>query len=291
MVLGPCTGDAGLLGASYLHGPRTGPGEPCRAGWAGRSRPPPPGSEFLQARLLPRPAAADPRFRGRPAAPAHPEPFDDPRAEALRRPQAAGGEPSQRRHQATSASPAFRPDRTGLLRPGTAGPGDVVAIRSRVGATSALLRPGGRPANRPGPCTIPGPVPRGREAWRSLETLLSRPALVLLRTARVLQGPRDRDACPAVRPRHLADRRRWAVASAAGTARGAAGSQGPGPFPGEDIPRRGPHRPPPGRGRLLVPLERTQRGVRASAGRGHGERLPGDQHCDPAQRRALGEPP
>ena len=34
----------------------------------------------LEARPLPRPAAADPRIRGRPAAPAHAEPVDDPRA-------------------------------------------------------------------------------------------------------------------------------------------------------------------------------------------------------------------
>ncbi len=123
------------------------------------------------------------------------------------------------------------------------------------------------------------------------EALASRPALVLLRPAGVLQGPGDRDARPAVGPRHLADRRRRAVAAAAGTARGAAGSRGPGPVPGQDPPRRGPHRPPPGRGRLLVPLERPQRGVRAGAGRGDGERLPGDQRRDPAQRRALGQPP
>ena len=53
---------------------------------------------------------------------------------------------------------------------------------------------------------------RGRGAWRSLETNLSRPALVLLRPARVLQGTRNRAARPAVRPGHLADRRRWAGA-------------------------------------------------------------------------------
>ena len=139
---------------------------------------------------------ADPRFRGRPAAPAHPEPVDDPRADALRRSQAAGGEPSQRRRQATSASRALQPDRTGLLRPGTADPGDVAALHSRVSRAAALSRPGGRPADRPGPCPIPGPVARGRGAWRSLETLLSRPALVLLRPARVLQRTRNRAAWP-----------------------------------------------------------------------------------------------
>ena len=62
-------------------------------------------------------------------------------------------------------------------------------------------------------------------------------------------------------------------------------------FLGEDTSRRRPGRLLPGRARLLVPLERTQRGVRAGAGGGDGERLPGDQRGDPAQRRALGQPP
>ena len=35
----------------------------------------------------------------------------------------------------------------------------------------------------------------------------------------------------------------------------------------------------PGGRRLLVPLERAERGVRAGAGRGDGQRLPGDQHA------------
>ena len=46
-----------------------------------------------------------------------------------------------------------------------------------------------------------------------------------------------------------------------------------------------------GVGGLLVPLERTQRGLWVGPSRGHGERLPGDQHRDPAQRSALGQPP
>ena len=107
---------------------------------------------------------AAPRFRGRPAAPAHPEPVDDPRADALGRSQAAGGEPLQRRRQATSASGALQSDRTGLLRPGTADPVGVAALHSRLSRAAALSRPGGRPADRPGSCPIPGPGARGQ--WR-----------------------------------------------------------------------------------------------------------------------------
>ena len=62
-------------------------------------------------------------------------------------------------------------------------------------------------------------------------------------------------------------------------------------FLGRRTSRRRPGRLLPGLGRLLVPLERTQRGLWAGASRGHGERLPGDQRGDPAQRGALGEPP
>ena len=61
------------------------------------------------------------------------------------------------------------------------------------------------------------PAPEVRAHRDRLRRYLSRPALVFLRPARVLQRTRNRAPGPAVRPRHLADRRRWAGACAAGT--------------------------------------------------------------------------
>ena len=66
-------------------------------------------------------------------------------------------------------SGALQSDRTGVLRPGPADLVGIATLHSRVSRAAALSRPGGRPADRPGSCPIPGPGARGRGESRSLE--------------------------------------------------------------------------------------------------------------------------
>ena len=234
----------------------------------------------------------DPRFRGRPAAPAHPEPVDDPRADALRRSQAAGGEPSQRRRSSSGCVACSSARSNG---PVTTGPGWSWRCRRPTSPDRRYLR---RYADRvavlpigldlapfldPAPevrahgdhlkRSYPGPLWFfcGRLVYyKGLETALlalrSVPGTLLIAGDGPSRAQLERFAARL----DLKDRVR---------------------FLGKVASRRGPGRLLPGLGRLLVPLERTQRGLWAGASRGHGERLPGDQHRDPAQRSALGQPP
>ena len=56
------------------------------------------------------------------------------------------------------------------------------------------------------------PAPEVRERGEHLKRSYPGPLWFCLRPARVLQRTRNRPSGPAVRPGHLADRRRWAVA-------------------------------------------------------------------------------
>ena len=227
--------------------------------------------------------------RGRRPPPARPEPDDDPRA--------AGGPPAQpvvvtyqsdvirQRVRGFLFRPlerlAYRRVRSILQTSPLYADGSAFLRPYATGSTSCPTGSSWRP-------TRPVAEPPGRRPSRSAGA--PRADLAGLRAAGLLQGVLQRDPGPGAGRRDADHRRRRAGPEAAGGRGEAAGRRRPRRLPGQPaaLPRHHPLLP---RGRrLLVPLERPERGVRDRPGRGDGLRLPGDQRGDPAQRRRLGQP-